>query len=187
MAGIVAPFIGAYFALDRFVADRGRVPDKSEKWWLVGVSFRVTMVWSVIVVIVVLVLVASSDDMDDVGAGAVAGVAVSAVLVTFLMTWFGYSFWPKRAVRNRERMAEGEAKGRWSRGSDQASDLGPSAATRAGRAVAAVDLMVTVPTPDGSGLISMIGTPRAAALSGVRPRGDDPAGPDDQYQVGMGE
>ena len=63
--------------------------------------------------IVVLVLVASSDDMDDVGAGAVAGVAVSAVLVTFLMTWFGYSFWPKRAVRNRERMAERrEAKGR---------------------------------------------------------------------------
>ena len=113
VAGIVAPFIGAYFALDHFVADRGRVPDKSEKWWLVWVSFGVTMVWSVIVVIVVLVLVASSDDMDDVGAGAVAGVAVSAVLVTFLMTWFGYSFWPKRAVRNRERMAERrEAKGR---------------------------------------------------------------------------
>ncbi len=113
VAGIVAPFIGAYFAVDHFVADRGRVPDESEKRWLVWVSFGVTMVWSVIIVAVVLVLAAGSDDMDDVGAGAVAAIAVAAVLVTFLMTWFGYSFWPKRAVRNRERLAaRREARGR---------------------------------------------------------------------------
>jgi membrane associated rhomboid family serine protease len=112
VAGVVAPFIGAYFALDHFLADHGRVPDASEKRWLIWASFGVTLVWSVIVGVVSL-LVAGRDAVDDVGAGVVGGIAVAAILLTLLMVWFGYSFWPKRVVRNRERQAaRREARGR---------------------------------------------------------------------------
>lgn len=111
VAGIVAPFIGAYFAVDHFLADHERVPDKSEKRWLIWVSFGVTMIWSVIVGVAVL-LVAGRDEIDDAGAGMIGGIAVGAVLLTLLMTWAGYSYWPKPAVRNRQRQAaRREAKG----------------------------------------------------------------------------
>ncbi|GED96321.1 hypothetical protein nbrc107697_03600 [Gordonia crocea] len=103
--GVLVPFLSANIAVDRFVANHMRVPDKAERWWLVLWSFGALLAWSVIGFVVLAVL----GVFEGVDTGVFAVILVVAVAVTFLSVWGGYAFWPKRVLRNHERQAQRRA------------------------------------------------------------------------------
>lgn len=109
---ILAPFFAAMAAVDSFVKTYRRVMTPAERWWLIWWSFGITVAWSVVVGVVVTAVVGDAAVIAELGMSLVVLLVIGAA-ITFLMIWLGYTFWPKRALKNRLRYEERQAaKGR---------------------------------------------------------------------------
>ena len=109
---MIVTIVAAMTAVDSFVKANLRVLEPSEKWWLIGWSFAVALLWSLLVGLVVLVVVVASGDgaglWDELGVWLAVAVVIG-VVVSFLLIWFGYAVWPKRSLRNRLKYLERQA------------------------------------------------------------------------------
>ncbi|MFT3660550.1 MAG: ABZJ_00895 family protein [Gordonia sp. (in: high G+C Gram-positive bacteria)] len=106
--GFLVPFFAASVAIDSFVKRRRRVPESAEKWWLIWWSYGVTVVLNLIS-LSAFWFSEEAAAIDD-GMGTVLLiVGAFAVVFAFAVVWAAYSFWPKRALRNRLRYEERQA------------------------------------------------------------------------------
>lgn len=109
--GMLVPLFAANFAVDNFVKDHGRVLNSAEKWWLIWWSFGFSLLLSALT----LAAAFASDEFPGAdGMGwFIPAVAIVTIVLTFALVWFGYAWFPKRALRRHQKIAERKAaKGR---------------------------------------------------------------------------
>ncbi|MFT3900692.1 MAG: ABZJ_00895 family protein [Gordonia sp. (in: high G+C Gram-positive bacteria)] len=103
---MMVPYLAAMTAVDRFVNDHHRGPNDDEKRALVWWSFGFTILWSLVGGALVLLALRDTSFVHELGVGWIVGIVVVTSLIAFLMIWATYTFWPKRALRNRQRLQE---------------------------------------------------------------------------------
>ena len=105
---LVIPAISAMAARDKFIADTLRVPTKDEKWWLVWRSFAVSIAWS-LASTAVFAAIGWLDWAGEISTGLWIGIAVFALVFSFLFILGGYTFWAKKSLENQIRARERKA------------------------------------------------------------------------------